>query len=186
MARPREFDEDKVVDALMGVFWTKGYESAALSDIMEATGLGKGSLYAAFGDKRAMYLKALTEYEARYVDELVGAMAEMPADEAIATLLGLATKAAEEQDFRGCFLCNASLEILAFDTATRDALSAANQKLTLAIRKAWLDLRGLSRSDDADTAANQILAFYFGLRILAKSGVSADQVQAAANSYCLP
>lgn len=186
MARPREFDEKHVVDALMSVFWTKGYEATALSDIMHATGLGKGSLYAAFGDKRAMYLKALAEYEARYVDATVDMMSQLPGDEALAALLEAPAIAAEDNDTRGCFLCNASLDVISLDENAKDALAASNQKMLNAISKAWMDLRGDASSRAVGTAADQILAFYFGLRILARSGFDADKIRAAADSYKLP
>ncbi len=54
MARPREFNVDTVLESAMQVFWAKGYESTSLDDLCEATGLGRSSLYAAFGDKRAL------------------------------------------------------------------------------------------------------------------------------------
>ena len=53
MGRPREFDEDEALATIMDVFWKKGFEGATMSDLVTATGLIKGSLYAAFGDKRA-------------------------------------------------------------------------------------------------------------------------------------
>ena len=59
MGRPREFNEEEALAKIMDVFWARGFEGATVSDLMAATGLKKGSLYAAFGDKRAMYLKAL-------------------------------------------------------------------------------------------------------------------------------
>ena len=63
MARAREFDEDKALAAVEAVFWRQGY-AASYADLMTATGLGKGSMYAAFGDKRRLFRQAL----ARYVD----------------------------------------------------------------------------------------------------------------------
>ena len=63
MARPREFDIDAALERAMQAFWAKGYESTSLDDLCEATGLGRSSLYAAFGDKRGLYLRALDRYE---------------------------------------------------------------------------------------------------------------------------
>jgi AcrR family transcriptional regulator len=60
--RPREFDVDQVLDAAMQVFWQKGYEATSLSDLTRATGLKSPSLYAAFGDKEALFRKVLDRY----------------------------------------------------------------------------------------------------------------------------
>ena len=59
MARPRQFDEKRVLRAVRDQFWDAGYAATSLEDLMRVSGLGKGSLYAAFGDKRALYLKTL-------------------------------------------------------------------------------------------------------------------------------
>jgi len=69
--RPREFDPDEVLSKIMQLFWENGYEGTGLSDIIAATGMGKASLYSAFGNKQEMYLKALARYEALMVDSAV-------------------------------------------------------------------------------------------------------------------
>lgn len=65
VGRPREFDEDKVLAAAIDVFWLQGYDSTSMADLLAATGLHKGSLYQAFGDKHTLFIQALQ----RYVDE---------------------------------------------------------------------------------------------------------------------
>src|ERR1700687_480877 len=70
--RPRSFDLGKALDAGMLVFWRKGYEGASLSDLTRAMGINRPSLYAAFGDKEALFRKALDRYDegpAAYVRE---------------------------------------------------------------------------------------------------------------------
>ena len=62
MARPRKFDEPQVIAAARDVFWRSGYVDTSLDDLTAATGLGRGSLYGAFGDKRALFLRVLDEY----------------------------------------------------------------------------------------------------------------------------
>ena len=62
VGRPREFDENAALEAVMDVFWSRGYESASLACLCDATGLHKGSLYQAFGDKKQLFLKALHHY----------------------------------------------------------------------------------------------------------------------------
>lgn len=62
MARPREFDEDDVLKQILFLFWEKGYEATSMRDIEQASGLGRMSLYNAFGDKEQVYLMALQKY----------------------------------------------------------------------------------------------------------------------------
>lgn len=62
VGRPRAFDAEAVLDDALDLFWRNGYEGTSVSDIAEATGVNKPSLYAAFGDKEALYLQALARY----------------------------------------------------------------------------------------------------------------------------
>ena len=61
--RPREFDIEQALAAALSVFWTKGYEGASMADLTDAMGITKPSLYAAFGNKEALFTKALDLYE---------------------------------------------------------------------------------------------------------------------------
>jgi len=62
--RPRSFDTEAAVERAMGVFWSRGYHATALPDLLRATKLSRGSLYAAFGDKHSLFLRALDRYVA--------------------------------------------------------------------------------------------------------------------------
>ena len=70
VGRPREFDEDKVLDAAMDIFWLQGYESTSMADLLAATDLHKGSLYQAFGDKHSLFIQALRRYMDRFREEV--------------------------------------------------------------------------------------------------------------------
>lgn len=61
--RPKEYDNDVVIDAAMDVFWTHGYEASSTQELCERTGLGRGSLYHAFGSKQNLYEQALRRYQ---------------------------------------------------------------------------------------------------------------------------
>jgi AcrR family transcriptional regulator len=62
MARPRSFDEDEVLRVARDQFWSTGYAATSVDDILTATGLGKGSLYGAFGDKHRLFLRVFDDY----------------------------------------------------------------------------------------------------------------------------
>jgi TetR/AcrR family transcriptional repressor of nem operon len=70
VGRPREFDEDQVLDAAMDVFWLQGYESTSMKDLLAATGLHKGSLYQAFGDKHSLFIQSLRRYMDRFRQDM--------------------------------------------------------------------------------------------------------------------
>src|SRR6185437_343812 len=65
MARPREFDEERVLDAVMLTFWRKGFEATSAQDLVDATGLGRGSLYGAFSNKDGLFEQAILRYNGR-------------------------------------------------------------------------------------------------------------------------
>ena len=64
MARPKEFDRERVLDRAVELFWSRGYEATSMSDLTEHLGIGRQSLYDTFGDKHALYLAALDHYVA--------------------------------------------------------------------------------------------------------------------------
>jgi AcrR family transcriptional regulator len=67
MGRPRSFNEDEVLDAALRTFWLRGYEGTSIDDLTAATGLGRASLYGAFGDKEQMFRRAVERYRTSVV-----------------------------------------------------------------------------------------------------------------------
>ena len=63
--RPRSFDETGALEKATQVFWSKGYDGVTIDDLVEGMGVGRPSLYAIFGDKRAIFLRALKAYAER-------------------------------------------------------------------------------------------------------------------------
>jgi len=84
--RPREFCVDEALSAALRVFWRKGFEGASLTDLTEAMGVTRPSLYAAFGNKEALFRKALDLYEREKL-AYVGAALEAPTARAVAERL---------------------------------------------------------------------------------------------------
>jgi len=118
MGRQREFDEEKVLEALQDVFWEHGFEGASYTQIMAATGLQKGSLYAAFGDKKSLYLKAISHYDKGTVGGAVSMLRndELGGADRIGFLMDALISDAETRKGRwGCLLCNAATDMAPFD-----------------------------------------------------------------------
>jgi TetR/AcrR family transcriptional regulator, transcriptional repressor for nem operon len=77
MSRPREFDEARVLDAVLQTFWAQGYDGTSIDDLLRTTGLGRASLYGAFGDKGRLFERAIARYMARLSD-LTALVTETP------------------------------------------------------------------------------------------------------------
>ena len=173
MGRPREFDEDTALTKILEVFWSTGFEGSSLNDLVAATGLKKGSLYAAFGDKRAMYLKALALYDRTAIDGAVQLLtAAGTPQKRIGQFLQSAIDAvAVEKDRRGCFLCNASVDQAVLDRQTENAVKASLGRLATALDTALSELpAGAIDGNRRHATAQHLLSVYFGLRVLAKAG----------------
>src|ERR1700729_1116211 len=105
MARSKEFDEERALAAAVDVFWRHGYENTSLEMLMREMGIAKQSLYDTFGDKRALYLKAMVFYRRRTNSSLRELLTSTPSVKEGFTriLLGLAAES-REQHARGCLL----------------------------------------------------------------------------------
>jgi TetR/AcrR family transcriptional repressor of nem operon len=117
VARPRSFDEEHVVDLAMELFWTNGYEATSVSDLTAELGVHPGSLYRTFGDKHALFLRALARYRDTQARALAPALlAGGPVLPRIrAVLVGFIELAAEQENPRGCLAANTVGELLPGD-----------------------------------------------------------------------
>lgn len=180
MGRPRAFDEDEALAKLLDVFWAKGFEGTSMSDLEAATGLRRGSLYAAFGDKHAMYLRALALYGRTVIDKAERQLAGSDAPERrIERFLQSAIDAvAVENDRRGCFLCNASIDQAALDPETRRSVNGSLERLRHVLEEALAEL-GQTDDDARRAAAQHLLSVYFGLQVMARAGQPVPLLTAA-------
>jgi TetR/AcrR family transcriptional repressor of nem operon len=176
MARPREFDEDRVLDALTNVFWEKGYEATSMQDLVKATGLLKGSLYGAFGDKKVLYMKALAHYDKTHIQSALDMLSSNASvEDKVVNLFEAVIEGVKKGVFAGgCLLCNASMEMATVDKGVQDSVNKTIQRLCKAVTIA-LKSNGDS-SDQAEALANAIISSYFGARVLAKAGAPVQMI----------
>lgn len=128
IGRPREFSIDEALEAMVHVFWEKGYEGTSLSDILDSTGLQKGSLYKAFDNKHEMFLKALERYIAKtHADkkELI-----QKASSPLAGIEAMLKKVVEEScskssDFRGCLAVRSMMDRTSHDDDVLEILKSS-------------------------------------------------------------
>jgi TetR/AcrR family transcriptional repressor of nem operon len=174
MARPREFDVDAALERAMQVFWAKGYESTSLDDLCEATGLGRSSLYAAFGDKHGLYLRALDHYEEGSAARINEALTRpVPVREAIAGFVDrLIDDIVAGPGRRGCFIGNCAAELARHDRDAAARVRRSLQRIEAAFRDALgrAKARGeLAPYADVVALARFLTAGIQGLRLVGKA-----------------
>jgi TetR/AcrR family transcriptional regulator, transcriptional repressor for nem operon len=188
MARPREFDEETVVRAARDRFWNAGYAATSMSDLSAATGLGKTSLYGAFGDKHALYLRIFDEYStgaARSAREQVAEGPDAGAFERIrAYLLNNARGSAGNP--RGCLLARGTAELAGTDEEVAARAKRAYGDLSAALTTA---VEAAQRAGDIDAAADPralgdlILAVHRGTEALGRGGAEEPALRALAEAF---
>lgn len=125
--RPRSFDADAVLDKARAVFWNLGYAATSLDDLAAATGLNRPSLYAAFGDKHALYLAALRRSAAEAAAALGAALAtEIPLRTVLQAIFDRTVEIYRrgEEGQRGCFLIGTAVTQAVDDPEARAVLGA--------------------------------------------------------------
>ncbi|MFF7580470.1 TetR/AcrR family transcriptional regulator [Streptomyces sp. NPDC008061] len=117
MARIREFDTEAAVEAAMNAFRRRGYEGTSIQDLVSATGVGRGSLYAAFGSKEGLYLAAMDRYRERYALPLVELLrGGAPARELLReVLVGTVDAIVRDGSRQACLIVGATTERIAHD-----------------------------------------------------------------------
>lgn len=179
--RPREFDELETLSKLMNIFWEKGFEGTSLSDMVGVTNLKKGSLYAAFGSKHDMYLKALAHYEVLVVDSACASL--IAGDDPMGRIDDFLSSPIEavwnKHDTRGCFLCNASADKAALDSDTHALVRRGYNKLEGALVDALKKAKPKWGDTDIASKARLLLTVYSGLRVMARSAVDRATLEEA-------
>ena len=184
MARPRGFNELEVMENLMKVFWDKGYEATTMQDLVKASGLLKGSLYGAFGDKQTIYLATLKHYNRTRMHSQIEILnGEGSVRQKISRLFDNVIEATKRDVFAGgCLLCNASMEKAVTDKLVKNEIKTTIRRLKIAIVDA-VKKEGVNE-DQAASLAAFIISAYFGIRVLAKAGAPAAMM-GETRDHCL-
>ena len=184
MARPRSFNPDEALDLARDVFWRKGFQGTSLDDITAATRLAKPSLYAAFGDKNALFLKVLDRYHERIIANAEPVLNDGPsARDAIERwLTGFVPFCSGVRGSRGCLSINTAADGASEQKEIRKKVERFNRKLEELLRnRLRADRTQFSDAFDPDSVAHTIMAIYLGLMVMAKGAPDAARVRATLN-----
>ncbi|MGK0362748.1 MAG: TetR/AcrR family transcriptional repressor of nem operon, partial [Bradymonadia bacterium] len=178
MGRPRQYDTETALDAAQVAFWSHGYASTSVADLCTATGLKKGSLYQAFGDKHALFMRVLDRYLAggRAMFVAIGQAEPDAVVPSIRAWLTMASAGACVQSGPGgCMAVNSLVELGPHDAAVESALAAHFGALREALRTALTRAQqaGIVRSDRAaDDLARYLETMVSGLATGGRGGQS--------------
>ena len=175
----KQYDETEVLNRAIDAFWKHGYAATSINDLVEATGIHRGSLYAAYKDKRTLFIHAYEKYDIQYRRDFLAKMArEYPPRDCIIETFRLV---AGTVDRKGCLIVNTALELAPHDPEiermVKHSLGGVETFLRHRIEEGQQD--GSIPSDvPAATTASALLGMLLGLRVLSRSSPDAATMDA--------
>jgi len=179
VGRPREFDEEAALEAAMDAFWKKGFEATSMADLCTCTGLHKGSLYQAFGDKHALFMRSLKHYSDTEFKESAAVILqhESPLEGIRALVREVCDHAAEG---KGCMMINSMVELAPHDPEVKTAIENEGQRRMRVVTELLTRAQQLGeiRADlKPERLAQQLMIGLAGSAAMVKGLITTDQVQ---------
>jgi TetR/AcrR family transcriptional repressor of nem operon len=186
VARTKEFDPDAALQAALELFWRRGYEATSMSDLVAHLGIGRASIYATFGNKHELYLKALDRYDRTGLPPILQELSQPgPALPAVRTLVRrYAAEAADARErLNGCMITNAASELAPHDRATARHVERNWDQLETVLHSALVRAQAqgeLPAGRDPLALARMLLVLLQGLRVVGKASPDPARVRDAA------
>jgi AcrR family transcriptional regulator len=179
--RPRAFDPEKALEAALRVFWKKGYEGTSLSDLTAAMGINRPSIYATYGNKEALFRKALDRYSERMTNYMGEALKE-PTARAVAERLmaGTADLLSCPGNPKGCLIVQGALACGDEADPIRKELISRRAMGEAAVRERFerAKLEGdLPAGSDPEDLARYVMAVMHGMAVQSAGGASREELQ---------
>jgi AcrR family transcriptional regulator len=194
MGRTRTFDETTVLRIMREQFWLGGYHGTSTYDLMDATGLGKGSIYTAYGNKRDLYLKVFTDYCAELVSAAWVALRPAGADTGDLDtplqrieryMLSLAHIFATSSPRRACFMSKGTIDMATEDEAVAAVARAAFVDIAGALAQAVRDAQGageIAPQADADALGKLLFSVIRGIDSFGVVGLNEESLTGTVRS----
>jgi TetR/AcrR family transcriptional repressor of nem operon len=183
--RPRAFDTDQALARALDVFWSRGYAGTSVQDLVDALAVQRGSLYAAFGDKHSLYLRAVELYDQRNREQLRAMLRSGPVLPVLRSMLldpGTLTGAPERAEgLRGCLVGNTTAELVPGDGAARALAAAAFEGFTDvvgdALRRAQAEGE-VTASATPEAQAQLLLVLFQGSALVSRAASDSGRLAA--------
>lgn len=180
LGRPRAFDRDVALDAAMRVFWAHGFEGASLTALTAAMGINRPSLYAAFGDKAALFREAVARYgtgPGRYVRRALGRATAYQVAETL--LRGAVANATDPGHPGGCLWVQGALVAGEESSGIRDTMAAVRDGGTAQVRERLERARregDLPADADVDGLTLFLVSVMNGIAVQASGGRGREEL----------
>jgi AcrR family transcriptional regulator len=180
MSRPREFDIDEALDRAVDVFWQYGFEGTSISQLTEAMGISRPSLYAAFGDKKQLFERAIQRYDAGAPAEKLIALELPTVRDAVSTFLHLSADAVTKPEHpHGCLIIQGATRCAPENSDMAAYVAALRSGGLLVLRERFE--RGVREGDPTATFDPEQLAILVatineGFAARAADGISREQL----------
>jgi TetR/AcrR family transcriptional repressor of nem operon len=173
MTGVKQFDRDEVLDRAMTLFWTRGYEATSIQELVEATGVNRGSIYGTFGDKRGAFLAVVDHYLETVGKSLADELSDPDPRRAIERMFASIIRRTSDPRFpRGCLITNSALECpVSGDAITRKIMQAIGRQesaIYRVLRRAQAE-GSLATTRDARALARFFLGVAQGLNVMNKA-----------------
>lgn len=182
MGRPASFERDEVIDRAMDLFWRRGYRATTPQDLVEELGIGKGSLYNAFGSKRELFGLALDRYRDQQAVMVDRALAEPGPvkDRIVAAMALIIDLNTADADRRGCLAVNTAAELATCDEDAGERVRAMFERTAGAFVdtvRAGQAAGELRQDLDAGDVAVHLLTTLVGLQLLTRTAIDPDRLK---------
>ncbi|MFJ9367232.1 TetR/AcrR family transcriptional regulator [Nocardia sp. NPDC101769] len=190
MGRPRQFDEQALLAAAVELFWTKGFDTTSVEDVSRATGIGNGSIYGAYGNKRGLFLAAFERYceqRARFVREVIESAPGSARAAARTLFRAVIDDCAAHPDRRGCLMISsiAHLGTRIPEVATIGARTTATMESAVADRlRHSMSTTGPVDEALLSTLSANIIMTTQGLIQLSRMSVTPSRLREIADVSC--
>jgi TetR/AcrR family transcriptional repressor of nem operon len=184
MVGVRQFDEQEVIALALDVFWRKGLHDATMQDLAAATGVQRGSLYNAYGDKEAIFLRAFDQYAVQFLEMAAKALAEGDAAARLRNFFDvIIVNMTSGSPSRGCLTTRTALDAAISSDDVRERVQGLLSRLEQIVSQAIGSAIGKPATIDANRLARVVVTFTRGLAVMERAGYSRKQLKESAATF---
>ncbi len=184
MVGVRQFDEQEVIALALDVFWRKGLHDATMQDLAAATGVQRGSLYNAYGEKEAIFLRAFDQYAGQFLETAAKALAGGDVAERLRSFFDvIIVNMTTGSPSRGCLTTRTALDAGISSEDVRERVQGVLNRLEQIVSAAIGAAPGAALTTDANRLARVVVTFTRGLAVMERAGYSRKQLRESAATF---